>query len=71
MGAAGAVIDDGRDRAFPRKCWHRGRGRLGMTYEVDIRNGNVIRGGTEEDTGSSRRTGGSRRRRRRRESLGW
>ena len=65
MGAAGAMIDDGGDGTFPRACWRRGRGRTGMTYGIDIRNGNVLRGGTEEDPGSSRRTGGLRMRRRR------
>ena len=45
---------------------------MGMTYGNDIRNGNILRGGTEEYPGSIGRTGWlRRRRRRRRESLGW
>ena len=72
MGAAGAVIDDRGEGTFPRTPWSRGRQRMGMTYGNDIRNGNILRGGTEEYPGSIGRTGWLRRRmRRRRESLGW
>ena len=74
MGEAGAVIYEKGDWTIPCTCWHRGSGRTGTTYGIDIRNGNRLRVGTEEYLGSSGRMrvlmSKRRKRRKMRESLG-